>query len=172
MLGGVADRIAHVIEPALIDKVDNQFQLVETLEVGNFRLIARLNQGLESGLDERADAAAEHGLFAEQIGFGLFGERGLDDASARDANAFRVRQGQRARPSGRILMDRKQRRRARALDEQLAHAVPGRLRRHHRHVDVRTYADRSEPDVEPMREHQQVARREVRLDFFSIHRGL
>ena len=33
VLGGVADRVAHVVEPALIDQVDDQLQLVQALEV-------------------------------------------------------------------------------------------------------------------------------------------
>src|SRR5262249_55499552 len=93
------------------------------LEVSDLRLIAGLHERLETGLDERADTAAQHRLLAEQIGLGFLLERRLDDAGARDADAFRVRQRQRPRGAGRVLLDREQRGGAGALDEQLADAM-------------------------------------------------
>src|ERR1700687_4846234 len=89
---GVAYRVAHVIEAALIDQIDDELQLVETLEIRDLWLIPRLHQRLEAGLDERAHAAAQHRLLAEQVRFRFFGERRLDDAGTSDADAFRIRQ--------------------------------------------------------------------------------
>ena len=52
----------------------------------------------------------------------------------------------------------------RAFLEHLAHAMARRLGRHHRHVHVRRRHDPVEADVEAVREHQHLARGEVRLD--------
>ena len=78
---------------------------MHALEVGDLGLVAGLDERLESGLDQRADAAAEDGLFAEQVGFGLLGEGGFDDARARDADALRVGQREGLRIAGRVLVD-------------------------------------------------------------------
>ena len=54
VLGGVADRVAHVVQAAAIHQVDDQLQLVQALEVGDLRLVAGLDQRLEAGLDQLA----------------------------------------------------------------------------------------------------------------------
>jgi hypothetical protein len=59
-------------------------------EVGALGLIAGFDQSLKARLDERADAAAEHGLLAEEIGLGLLFERGLQHSGARAADALQV----------------------------------------------------------------------------------
>ncbi len=41
VLGGVADRVAHVVQAAAIHQVDDQLQLVQALEVGDLGLVAR-----------------------------------------------------------------------------------------------------------------------------------
>ena len=56
VLGGVADRVAHVRQAALVDEVDDQLELVQALEVGDLRLVAGLDQRVEPGLDQRRDA--------------------------------------------------------------------------------------------------------------------
>src|SRR5258708_4621930 len=76
-LGRVGDGVAHVGKAATIDKIHDQLQFVKHFEVGALRLIAGFDEGFIASLDERADAAAEHGLFAEEIGLGLFFKRGL-----------------------------------------------------------------------------------------------
>ena len=86
------DAVAHVVEAALVEQVDDQLQLVHALEVGHLGLVAGFDERLEARLHQRADAAAEDGLLAEQVGFGFFGERGLDDAAAGAADAFGVGQ--------------------------------------------------------------------------------
>ena len=70
---------------------------MQALEVGHLRVVARLDERLEAGLDERARAAAEHGLLAEEVGLGLVLERRLDDAAAGAADALGV--GERERPA-------------------------------------------------------------------------
>ncbi len=72
VFGGVRDRIAHVGDAALIEQVDDQLGFVEALEIGHFRRVAGLDQRLEPGLDQVGDAAAQHGLLAEQVGLAFF----------------------------------------------------------------------------------------------------
>ena len=74
------DRIVHVGDAAFIDQVNDQLHLVQALEIGHFRRITRLDQCFKAHPDQFDQAAAQHGLFAEQIGFALFAEVGLDDA--------------------------------------------------------------------------------------------
>src|SRR5437867_659851 len=83
VLGGVADRVAHVGNPALVDQVDDQLHLVEALEVRHLGRVAGLDQRLEAGADELGQPAAEDRLLAEEIGLGLFLEGGLEDSGAR-----------------------------------------------------------------------------------------
>ena len=59
-------------------------------EVGALGLIAGFDESFVASLDQRADAAAEHGLLAEEIGFGLFFERGLKYSGARAADALEI----------------------------------------------------------------------------------
>ena len=82
VFGGVADRVAHVVEAALIHEIDDELQFVQALEIGDLGLISGIDQRLESGLHQLAGAAAEHGLLAEQIGFGFLGEGGFEHARA------------------------------------------------------------------------------------------
>ena len=61
---------------------------MQAFKIGDLRLVTRFDQRLESRLDQLAYAAAQHGLFAEQIGFGFLGEGGLDNAGAGGADPF------------------------------------------------------------------------------------
>ena len=81
-LGGVGDRVAHPRQPALVDQVDDQLQLVQALEVRDLRLVAGLDERVEPGPDQLGQPAAQHPLLAEQVGLGLFLEPRLDDARA------------------------------------------------------------------------------------------
>src|SRR6266404_245752 len=80
VLGRVGDRVVHPLDPALPDQVDDQLQLVQALVVGDFGLVTGFDERLEAELDQLGDAAAEHGLLAEEIRLGLLRERGLDHA--------------------------------------------------------------------------------------------
>jgi hypothetical protein len=94
VLGGVRNREAHVGEAAFLNQVDDQLQLVQALEVGDLGSVAGGHQGFEAGADQLARAAAQHGLLAEQVAFGLFLEGGFDDAGLEAAERQRI--GQRA----------------------------------------------------------------------------
>ena len=80
VLGHVGDDVPHVREAALVDQVDDQLQLVDALVVGDLRLVAGVDERLVAGLHERRDAAAEHGLLAEEVGLGLLREGRLEQA--------------------------------------------------------------------------------------------
>ena len=74
VLGGVADRVAHVGDAALVDQVDDQLHLVQALEVRHLGRVARLDERLVAGADQLGEPAAEHRLLAEEIGLGLLAE--------------------------------------------------------------------------------------------------
>ncbi len=145
---------------------------MHALEVGDLRLVAGLHEGVEAGLDQGADAAAQDGLLAEEIGLGLFRERRLDDPGPREAERLGVGEGQCLRLSGSVLLDGDQGRRATPLEVDLAHPVTGRLRGDQRYVDVGGRLDGLEADVEAVREHQHLARAQVRRDLLRVDAGL
>ena len=68
--------------------IRDRLQLVQTLEVGHLGLIPGGHERVVTGRHEGAGAAAKHGLFAEEIGLGLFLEARLDDPGARAADAL------------------------------------------------------------------------------------
>src|ERR1700683_5005318 len=122
-LGRIGDGVAHVGEAAAIDEIDNELELVQALEVGTLRLIAGFNKSFVSRLNEGADAAAQHGLLAEEVGFGLFLECGLERSGARAADALEVAEAERVSFAGCVLMDRDETWNATTLDENLANAM-------------------------------------------------
>ena len=128
-------------------------------EVGALGLIAGLDQRFESRLDERAHAAAEHRLLAEEIGFGLFLECGFEHSGAGAANALEVAEGERVGGAGRVLEDGDEARDAAALGKDFAHAMAGSLGRSHTYIDARGRHDGLEVNIEPVREHAAVCRR-------------
>src|ERR1019366_2665478 len=67
IFGGVADAVAHVAEAAFLDEVDDEFEFVEALEVGDLWGVAGFDQSLKACPDEFGGAAAEDGLFAEEV---------------------------------------------------------------------------------------------------------
>ena len=93
VLGRVGDELVHLGEAAFVQQVDDELQLVQALVVRDFGLIAGFHQRLEALEHELGRAAAEHGLLAEQIRLGLFGERRLEHAAAGAADAVRVGEG-------------------------------------------------------------------------------
>ena len=124
------------------------------------------------GLDQLADAAAQHRLLAEQVGFGLLGEGGLDDARAGAADALGIGQRQLLGLAGGVLVYRQQARGAAALGVDFAHAVARRLGRDHRHIDILGRLDGAETDIEPVGKHEHLAGRQVRGDIVAIDLGL
>jgi hypothetical protein len=145
---------------------------VHALEVGDLGLIARLAEGLERGLDEVRDPAAQRGLLPEQVGLRLFLEGRLDDAGARAAHALAVGQRQVARLAGHVLVHGHQGGHAGPLREEVAHDVAGGLGRDHGHVDVGRRHHLVEVDVEAVGEHQHLALAEPALDRLLVDLAL
>src|SRR6516225_6633007 len=128
---------------------------MQHFEVRALRLITSLCQRLVACLDERAHAATQHSLLAEEIRLRLFLEGRLEHSGARAANALEIAEAQRMSFAGRVLMNSDQARNAAAFGKDLAHAVTRSLRRRHAHVDSRCRHNRLEVDVEAVRKHQQ-----------------
>jgi hypothetical protein len=88
---------------------------MQAFEVRHLRLITGFGERFETGLDECGDATTENGLLAEQIGFSLFGEGGLDDAGAGSADGIGVGQCEFAGVTSCVLLDGDEARNATAL---------------------------------------------------------
>ena len=172
VFGGVADGIAHVAEAAAIDEVDDKLEFVHALEVGDFGLIAGVDERVEARFDQFADAAAEDGLFAEEIGLGFFGESRFENAGACAAEAFAVGERERFGVAAGVLLDGDESGRAAAFGEDFADAMAGSFGRDHGDVDVCGRLDGAEANVEAVREHQRLACCEMRLDLLAIELGL
>ena len=160
---------AHVVEAALIHQVDDQLELVQALEIGALGLVAGRDQGLERHLDQGADAAAEHDLLAEEVGLGLLGERGLEDARAAAADPLGVGQRQ-GLAGGRAVVSVVAIRQGTPppLTNSLRTRWPGPLGATRAQSTPSGGHDLAEVDVEPVRAEQQVAGPEVRLDVAGV----
>src|SRR5260370_75065 len=97
LLGSIADGIAHVAEAAAVNQVNDELEFVEAFEVGDLGLVACFRERLEARLDQFTHAAAEYGLLAKEVGFGLFGKSCLQNAGARAAESFAVSESKRFR---------------------------------------------------------------------------
>src|SRR5207245_6210300 len=88
----------------LAHQVHNQLHLVQAFKVSHLRRISGFDEGFKSSLDQRGQPAAEHGLFAEQIGFGLFTKSRFNYACPAAANGACVGQCNLPRVPLRVLM--------------------------------------------------------------------
>ena len=172
VLGGIADRVAHVLHAALVEQVDYQLELVHALEIGRLRLVPGLHQRLEGRLDQRRHASAQHGLLAEQVGLGLLLEGRVQHARAGASYPPGVGQPDVSGVPRDVLLDGQQSGHAGAAREDLAHPVPRRLRRHHGHIDAVRRLYRLVVDVESVGEHQSLAREQVGEDGLPVDLGL
>ena len=77
VLSSVGDGVSHSCEARLIDQVNDQLHLVDALEVSVSRIVASLNQGLETSLHQSAYAAAKNSLLTEEVSLSLSTEGGL-----------------------------------------------------------------------------------------------
>ena len=103
----------------------------------------------------RADgAAAEDGLLAEEVGFGLFGEGGFEDAGAGAADALGVAESEGEGVAAGVLLDGDEAGDAAAFGEDFADAVAGGLGGDERDVDRGGRGDGAEADVEAVGEHE------------------
>ena len=79
-------------EMPFLHQVDDQLELVQALVVGVLRLIAGLHCSLVAGLDQLGEAAAQDGLFAEQVGLGFFPGRWSPGPRREGADALGIGQ--------------------------------------------------------------------------------
>ena len=142
------------------------------LEVCELGRIPGLNQGLKAGLHQLHQAAAKHGLLAEQVFLGLFLEGGLDDAGAGAADAPCVRKRNVPGVASGVLVHADQVGHARAFGVLAAHYVTRALGGAHDDVDVLGRRYVAVVDVEAVGEGQRVPRLEVRGDELLVHLGL
>ena len=123
----VGDGVVHVGDAAFVHQVNNQLELVQTLEVGHFRRITGFGQCFETGLDQLNRTTTQHRLLTEQIGFGLVLEGGFDDAGTAAADAAGVGQSDVLGVAGSVLEDGDQVRNTAAIGELGATVWPGAL---------------------------------------------
>ena len=109
---------------------------MEAFEVGDFGCVTGIDQGLEAGADEFGSAAAEDGLFAEEVAFGLFAEGGFDDAGAHGADAGGIGESVFESVAAGILEDGNERGNAGTFGEDFADAMAGSLGGDHGDVDI------------------------------------
>ncbi|OPZ54834.1 MAG: hypothetical protein BWY91_01426 [bacterium ADurb.BinA028] len=145
---------------------------MQALEVGDLRLVAGLDEGLEPVHHQLRRATAQHGLLAEQVGLALLGEGRLDAAGAQATDRLGIGLGDVPGPTGGILLDADEDRDATAVVELAAHEVAGALGGDHDDVGARLGRDVTEPDVETVSEQQTRALLEVGLDLVGVDMAL
>ena len=166
----VGDRIAHVGDAALVDQVDDQLDLVHAFEIGHFRRVAGLDQGFVGGLNQRRQPAAQHRLFAEQVGLALLAEGGADDPGPPAADRRRVGEPDVVGVAGGVLVDGQQHRHPGAALVFGAHRMAGALGRDHEDVEVVAGLDEAEVDGQPVRHGQRRAFLQVVAEMVVIER--
>ncbi len=142
---------------------------MQALEVGHLGGVARLNEGLEAHLHQFDGATAKDGLFAEEVGFGLFAEVGFDHATLGAAIGRSVGQGDVTGLAGLVLVHSDQGRHAAALQVLGTHGVAGALGGDHDHVQVSTGNDLVVVHIEAVSEGQHAALLDVRLDVVLVN---
>ena len=147
-LGGIGDRVVHGGDSALVDQVHNELHLMDALEVGVLRLIARLHQHLKAAAHQVHHTTAQHGLLAEQVGLRFVVEGGLHHARPGAADTGDVGQSQRPGPAGGILLHRHQAGHAFAIDVGGAHSMARPLGGGHKHIHPGRGDDLLVTDVE------------------------
>ena len=103
---GVADRLAHARDAALIHQIAQQLHFGQAFEIGDFRGEASLHQRIESRLDQFGNHAPQNALFIEQIGLGFLLEAGFQYARAAATDGSGVGQRGGARGAAGILRHR------------------------------------------------------------------
>ena len=84
--------VPHVGHPTLVEQVDNQFEFVQTFEIGHFRCIAGFHQGLKTRLHQRGSTTTQHSLLTKQIRFSFFTEVGFDNSGTPTTIGTGIRQ--------------------------------------------------------------------------------
>jgi len=144
---------------------------VAGLKVSHLGLVTSLHQGVETSVDQLGNAAAQHGLLAEQVGLGLLLEGGLQDACTACTDAGSVCQSDVLGLTGVVLLHADQRGAALALGVQAAHDVAGALGSDHDDVHVLGSGDGLEVDVEAVCKGQSLALGHIRSNLLVVDVG-
>ena len=172
VFGRVRDRIAHVGEAALVDQVDDQLDLVQALEISHLGRVAGLDQGVVAGRDQRAEAAAEHDLLAEEVGLAFLAEGRLDDAGPAAADGRAIAEPDLRCVARGVLRHGQEAGHARAALIFRAHQMARALGRDHEDVEVLARLDQVEVDVEAVGESQCGAFAHVGGQMLAVKVGL
>ena len=168
----VGDGVVHVGNTALVHQVNNQLQLVQTLEVRHFRLVTGIHECFEGRLYQLNGTTTENSLLTKQIGFSLILEGGFDDAGAAATDTAGVRERQVLGVAGSILEDGNQIRDTAATGKFGAHSVARRFRGNHDHIQIFARHDLVVVDRKTVGKRQSGALLQIRLDLCVIQLGL
>ena len=114
---------------------------MQALKVRHFGGVTGFHQGFEAHLDQFNRTTAQHGLLAEQIGFGFFFEIGFDDASLAATVGHGIAQGQVAGFAALVLVHSHQMGHTAALGVGIANRVARRFRGHHPNIQIGAWHD-------------------------------
>ncbi len=156
----------------LIDKVHDELQFVQTLEVRNLWLVSRFNEGLESSFYQLRNSSAQHHLLPKQVRLDLLLEGRFHDPYARQPNAFRHGKRDPLRVATGILLDSEQAWYSRALLIHPAKYGPWGLWRDHYNVDILRRHYLLEMDVEAVAETERFALFHMGSDLLAKSTGL
>jgi hypothetical protein len=109
---------------------------VHAFEVGHLRRVTCFDERLVTGFHQLDEAATQHRLFAEQVGFAFFLEGRFDNSCAAAADCRGIRKAKVVRVAGSVFVDRNQAGHARAALIFRTHRVAGPLGRDHQHIEV------------------------------------
>lgn len=118
------------------------------------------------------EAAAEHGLLAEEVGLAFLTEVGLDDARPAAADGRAVGEADFHGLAGRVIVHGHEAGHAAALDIFAADGVARALRRHHDDIDARLRLDQAEMHVEAVGEGDGRAFAQIVVDVLLVGLGL
>ena len=145
---------------------------MDAFEIGHFGRVAGFHQGLVTGFHQLDEAAAQHGLLAEQVGLAFLLEAGLDDAGPAAADRGAIGQPEIVGIAGNVAVHRQQARHAGAALILRTHGVARPLGRDHHDVEVRARLDQVEVHVEAVGEHDGRALFHVCDEMIAIDVGL
>src|SRR5215831_4791393 len=141
---------------------------MEALKVSDFRLIAGIGERFEAGFDKFTDAPAKDGLFAEEVGFGFFGEGGFQNSGPGATNAARIRKSEFLCFACGVLLYGKKARSTAAFGKDFADAMARSFGSDHGNVNIRGRLDGAEANIKAVGEHQRFARFEVWRDGLDV----
>ena len=168
VLRGFRHEFEHAGDAAFVEQIDDQLQFVQDFVVGDFRLVTGFHQGLEARLHQRAGAAAQHRLFAEQIGFGFFLEGGLDEVRARAAQACGVEFREFLGAAAAVLVHRVDAGHTAADLVFATHQRARALGRDQHHIQIGARRDHPEMHVQAVREQQAGALFQIRGQYVVV----